>query len=365
MDTGAQADRRATVETMRTVRSLAAIPSPRCWSRQARPPRASTRPTTCNRPEGGADARGVPLLPVFGYAIEGLPMRILARDAHALAFVGVDGVVVHRDGRQVDLPSHGAEALLNGAQVTGLKGALLVSNFDAKKGDFNTATAGKLLNSRANSARVADRLAHVAQHGHWDGITVDLEALRHSYAPGLVRFVRMLDARLPGGTTLDIDLSAATHYRSHGYNIKALLHHVDRLVVMAYDQHGPTWSGPGPVGSLQWQRESLEALLKVAPADRVDLGVAGYGYTWPSPPHQHEGRSVSPRQARQLAADDGVEPQWRPRAGEWFVELDGGTRMWRSDARSWQKCVDLARRARPARAGAVAPRLSRSTALIG
>lgn len=312
------------------------------WSTMAGATPTEAGPGSRQGSRPGSEAHGLPTLPVVGYAIEGVPASVVRREAHALAVVGVDGVTVHADGRQVGLPSDGARRLLRTAHRNGLEAALLLSNFSAARGDFSTPTAGRLLTSRANSARVADRMAHVVRTQGWDGVTVDLEALRASHAQGLVRFTRLLDARLPAETVVDLDVSASTHYRRHGYDVPALLAHVDRIVVMAYDQHGPTWSGPGPVGALPWQRSSLEALIELAPADRIDLGVGGYGYTWPAAPRQHEGHSVSPRQARRLAADDGVTPQWRPRAGEWFALLDDGTRVWWSDARSWRKRVRLA-----------------------
>ena len=94
---------------------------------------------------------------------------------------------------------------------------------------------------------------------------------------------------------------------------------------MTYDLHGPTWSGPGAIGDLRWQRRSLDAALERVPAGKLDLGVAGYGYTWPE---VGTGTSLTVRQARRMVEDDGVTPQWREDEGEWTATLGNGTVLW-------------------------------------
>ena len=75
---------------------------------------------------------------------------------------------------------------------------------------------------------------------------------------------------------LSIDIGARgsiKSYRRSGFALGKLSRTVDRVVLMTYDQHGPTWSGPGPIGALPWQKRSLAVLLTKVPADVVDLGV--------------------------------------------------------------------------------------------
>ena len=98
---------------------------------------------------------------------------------------------------------------------------------------------------------------------------------------------------------------------------------------MTYDQHG-TWSGPGPIGALAWQRRAVGVVTSMVPAAKVDLGVAGYGYTWP---RDRDGRTVTDKQARKLVARDGAKARWRKGPGEWTARLSDGTRMWWSDGR--------------------------------
>jgi spore germination protein YaaH len=190
---------------------------------------------------------------------------------------------------------------------------------------------------------VAARLAGRVRAQGWDGVNVDLERVRAADGPGLVSLVEELQARMPAARTVSIDVSAATSvraYRQRGYRLAGLARAADVIDLMTYDLHGPTWSGPGPIGALRWQRDALDAALSVVPADRLQLGVAGYGYTWP---RRGVGRSVTVAQARSLVAGDGATARWRPRAGEWTARLSDGTVLWWSDRRSYQRRIALAR----------------------
>jgi spore germination protein len=282
-----------------------------------------------------------PRLAVTGYALGSLPSSVVRREAHGLDTVGVAGVPIRGDGTQVRRPNSDLMRLLRVAHANGLQASLLMSNWSERLGRFDTRALGRLLRSPENRSRVADRLAQVVRHGGWDGVTVDLEALRRSYADGLVAFLARLRAALPRHASIDIDVSATTRYRSRGYDLRGIARSVDRVALMAYDEHGPSWSDPGPIGSLPWQRRCLNAALDLLPAHKIDLGVAGYGYAWR---RDGGGHSVFPRQARQLALHDGAEARWHPRAGEWSATLSNGTRLWWSDARSWRLRVRLAER---------------------
>jgi spore germination protein YaaH len=215
-----------------------------------------------------------------------------------------------------------------------------MTNWSERLGRFDARALGRLLHTPANRRRVAEQMARTVRAGGWDGVTVDFEALKPSYARGLASFLAALRAELPTGSAIDIDVSATTRYRSRGYELRRIGRSVDRVVLMAYDEHGPSWSEPGPVGSLPWQRRCLKAALRLVPASQVDLGVAGYGYAW----RRHGGgRSVYPREARRLVAEDGAAARWHPHAGEWSAALSTGTRLWWSDTRSWRQRVRLAR----------------------
>ena len=323
-------------------------------------------------PASGRDAcapnrlsRGVAQLPAVGYALPGLPERVIERDAHALATVGVDGVTILESGERVLPPDQGDGA----PQGRG----------PGERPCGRTPRQQLQLPHRRLQHTGPRPPAHVAcelstgSQAHspaWPRRRVGMASpstsrcCARAHADGLVRFVRMLDHKLADGITLDIDLSASTHYRRGGYDVPKLLHHVDRIVLMAYSQHGPTWSGPGPMGSLRWQRQTLGALLELAPADRVDLGVAGYGYTWPR-------ATAAPGPRRQSAQGPRARRGRRRRAAVASARGRVVRAARRRHARLVVGCPIVEQtgatrpRTRRARPRTVAPRLRRPAALNG
>jgi len=286
------------------------------------------------------DASG---LSVTGFALGDLRTSRLAADAEALDTVSVAGIGLRRTGGAVSQPTPDVQRVRAAAAERGLRTQLVMSNYSNRLGDFDPASLHRLLSDPARSARVAARVADLAEQGGWDGVNVDLERVRPGDAAGLTRFVQLVSDALPASSTTSVDVSASTSaagYRQGGYDLAGLGRAADVVVLMTYDQHGPTWSGPGPVGDLRWQREAVETAVTQVPAEQVDLGVAGYGYTWP---RSGTGRTVTVAQARTLVARDGVRPRWHADSGEWSARLDDGTRMWWSDRRSYERRVKLAR----------------------
>ncbi|MDO9456512.1 glycosyl hydrolase family 18 protein [Nocardioides sp.] len=282
-------------------------------------------------------------LAVTGFAYGGLPRSALRRDAHALTTVTVDGVALLADGSGVVAPGADALRLGRDARAEGLRTELLVHNFSDGLGDFDPRRAHLLLSNPEAIDAVSTRLADLAVSGGWGGVNVDLELVRAGDAAGLVALCEAVRAALPEGRTVTIDISASGSlrgYRERGYDLAGLAAVVDRIELMAYDQHGPSWSGPGPVGGLAWQRRAVLTMRRIVPADRIDLGVAGYGYAWR---RGGGGWTVTPAAARRRSHRAGVRPVWHARAGEWSALLPGGTVLWWSDARSYRQRVRLAR----------------------
>lgn len=285
-------------------------------------------------------------LSVTGYAsVTTTSTKTLNLQAPGISTVGLDGLDVTASGAAVSAPTASALALEAQAHRDRLRAELLVSNYDTAAGTFSPAIAAKLLGSSSNRSTVAAALARtIVSHG-FDGITVDLESLSAADAGGLVSFLGALRHDLPAKKTVSVDVSAATTlsgYVSQGYDLKAIGAVVNDVVLMAYDEHGP-WSTPGPIGGLPWQKESLAVLLTQVPADKVQLGVAGYGYTWPAGSAVHQGASVSDAQARKLVASSGATAQWSTTQGEWTATLPNGTVLWWSDVRSYLLRQSIAR----------------------
>ena len=284
------------------------------------------------RGAAGVTSEGTVTLAVTGYAENGTPASVISASAPGLRTLGADGVNITANGRNVGAPDAGTKQLLATAHRSGLRAELLVGNYSEDLGDFDQAAAHRLLTGAANRRRVERRLVTFAAQG-WDGIHLDFESLTGDDRKGLTAFTTELRKALPRKVSLSMAVMAGSdraEYRSLGYDLAGLAPALNRVVLMAYDQHGPTWSGPGPVGGLPWVRRTLKALLAQVPAAKVDLGVAGYGYTWPA---TGTGRQVSDAEARALARNG--RPVWDAVQGEWHATL-GGDELWWSDACSLQ-----------------------------
>lgn len=298
------------------------------------PQQAGAAPTTERQVPDG--------LAVTGYALPSTRPAIIRRDAEALSTVTVASVSLEPSGAAVTEPDPRTLRLVEVAHRQGLRAELLVGNYSDELGDFDPDALSALLSSEANIAAVADRLAALVRTGGWDGVNVDLELVKRRDARGLVAFVTALRDRLPDTSSITIDVSASSTssaYLARGYRLAELAAVVDAIQLMAYDQHGPGWSGPGPVGGLPWVRKSVAAALELVPAGELDLGIAGYGYLWRP---DGSGRTLTVKAARNLVDRAGAQARWSKAQGEWSASLSGGRRVGWSDGRSYDARASLA-----------------------
>ncbi|WIE75026.1 glycosyl hydrolase family 18 protein [Curtobacterium sp. MCSS17_007] len=269
--------------------------------------------------------------------------RVRAATEHA-ATIGIDGVTLTEDGAGLAALPDEVRSLVRTAHRGGAEAELLVSNFSESLGDFSPDTGTALLADPATRRHVARELAVLAARNDLDGVQIDLESLRARDRAGLVAFAAALESavhdELGAGSTVTMAVMASTSaagFRDTGYDLPALAEHVDRFVLMTYDQHGP-WSEPGTVGALPWAERVVETAEHLGvPAERIDLGIAGYGYLWGG----RDAGQVSPARARRLA---GGAARWSERTGEWSATLADGRELHWSDARSYRVRVALAQR---------------------
>jgi spore germination protein len=280
-------------------------------------------------------------LPVLGFQEEAGPLSRIDASAPALSIVGVDGVNLLASGEAVGAPDAQARAQLARARGDNLRALLLIGNFSETTEDFYEPTAYALLGSAQNTADVAAQLAGYVSGEGWDGVSVDLESLLPRDAKGLVAFVEALRRDLPPGDVVNVDVSnctRATQYSASGYELSGLGAAASEITLMAYDQHGPWETRPGPVGALSWTRAGLATMLRAVPASKIDLGVAGYGYAW----RPNEIVQLGDAQARALVASYHARARFSSSAGEWTARLSDGSTIWWSDQRSYQRRAQLA-----------------------
>jgi spore germination protein YaaH len=273
--------------------------------------------------------------PVLAYQEEGAATSLIAASAGAIEMVGVDGVNIASNGASVGSPDSDATAQLAAAHARGKKAEFLIGNFSEAIGDFDESAAYKLLSSTAHINTVVNTLKNAVNSQGWDGIEIDLEALQARDKPGLVNFIKALKLAV-GAKPVGIAVTTFTteqEFEDNGYDLYGIGQAVDRLVLMAYDQHGFGDSGPGSVGALSWQATGLDIVLGEMDGhnDKVILGEAGYGYRWYKDWANGHVDQVSDAQARSLA---GAKAVWDGTAHEWHATLPDGSIIWWADAKS-------------------------------
>jgi spore germination protein len=218
-----------------------------------------------------------------------------------------------------------------------------VSNFDDTIGDFSPTIATALLSHDAHRTAVATELAAAVRDAGFDGVQIDLESLGADDGDGLVEFAADIRSALPDSATISMAFMAEDSpaaYESAGYLFDRLQASIGRFVLMAYDEHGPTWSEAGAVGGMPWAFSAIRALDGAGlPLALVDWGVAGYGYTWPG--DGTDGTQLSVAAARALA---GTKARFDDEQAEWTATLADGTVVWWSDARSFDARYEAAAR---------------------
>lgn len=112
----------------------------------------------------------------------------------------------------------------------------------------------------------------------YDGVQLDFEAVSPNDKEHFRSFLKELKSLL-GSKVLSCAVPARTSAKDEVFDYRALAPLVDRLMVMAYDEH---WSGgpPGPVASLDWGKRVANYALSVVPGPKLILGAPFYGRAW-------------------------------------------------------------------------------------
>jgi hypothetical protein len=136
---------------------------------------------------------------------------------------------------------------------------------------------------------IADLLSETAPY---DGLQIDFEYVLSRDAGAFLSFLSELRNGLTG-KMLTIALPARTRtLRNDAYDYARIKPLVDRVLVMAYDEH---WSGsePGPIASMDWCRDVASYSLEALGKEKLIMGIPFYGRAWghinPSRAYIHSG----------------------------------------------------------------------------
>ncbi|HEU0168841.1 MAG TPA: glycosyl hydrolase family 18 protein [Chloroflexota bacterium] len=151
-----------------------------------------------------------------------------------------------------------------------------------------------LASQSAQQALTAELTRQVATN-KLDGLNVDFEVdgkVSDQDRAGFTAFATTLVAAMHGaGASASVDLPALAARTTNGlYDVPALSRIFDQVVVMSYDYYAMTSDVAGPVAPMSGFQEgdyffdvttTYADFLKVAPKDKLLMGVPYYGYDWP------------------------------------------------------------------------------------
>jgi spore germination protein YaaH len=185
----------------------------------------------------------------------------------------------------------------------------------------------RILAANASARRAsATSLEALVRAGAYEGVVLDLEALEATDTAALTTVVEALAAAARRGGAREVAI-AVPAVDTLAYPPRLLLPHVDRLLVMLYDQHW-TGSAPGPVAARDWARAALATWVAAAGADRVVAALPAYGYHW------RTGRPtdvVGWVDAQRLAREAGAPVTRDAASGSLRVQMGEGGEVWLAD----------------------------------
>jgi spore germination protein len=113
----------------------------------------------------------------------------------------------------------------------------------------------------------------------FDGVQIDFESVSRDDAAYFFNFLIGLRGRLPSEKKLSIAVPARTEAIADAYAYPRIAPIVDRMVIMAYDEHWST-SVPGPVASLPWCSRVVDFARSAVGSDKLIMGLPLYGRAW-------------------------------------------------------------------------------------
>ena len=260
---------------------------------------------------------------------------------------------LHAHMRQIDWL---VPALMN---VTGPKGQLQVNN-DPKLASLLSGVAkpprllpmvqnlaedhwdgdaiARIIANPSASERLATQLGESVTANRQSGLVIDFENLPASAMAGYPRLLQRIKAHLPKGAELSVTVPAD----DESWQLGRLAKVVDRVMLMAYDEHWETGSA-GPIASQPWFLHAVEDAIRRVGRDRLIVALGSYAYDW----HGQGADALSIEEAWLIAHDSQAKISFDPASGNaGFAYDENGEHhaVWMLDAAtSWNQLQALKR----------------------
>ena len=215
----------------------------------------------------------------------------------------------------------------------------LINDFN-KNVDFK-----KLLTSTGLRTKLIDNIVYFIEEYNLDGINVDFENVKASYADGYIQFLRELSIKLRSRKkVLSIDNYIPLEFNSF-YNIKEQGMVADYLCVMAYDEHYSGSADAGSVSSLGWVKKCIENTAKNVQMNKLIVGLPFYTRIWrEAADGKLKTKALGMEGGLNLASANNAKKEWNEKSGQYYAEWKDGKdrmRIWLEEERSVAAKLDL------------------------
>jgi hypothetical protein len=200
---------------------------------------------------------------IWAYLLDGQEEYLSSR--FPLSDVGYFGAELDSYGKLINVPNPRRISFFKGrVHMVVTSSSRALTHFALKEG------------SPERSQLIADLLEATEA---FDGLQIDFENVAPRDGDAFLSFIKELRAGL-GNKMFTIALPARTRtIQDDIFDYAKIKDHVDRILVMAYDEHWST-SAPGPIASMGWsQRVAAYALQTIGP-EKLIMGLPFYGRTW-------------------------------------------------------------------------------------
>lgn len=207
--------------------------------------------------------------------------------------------------------------LVNKMHKSGIQVWVLMDDFDTNV-DF-----AALYSSKTARTRMIDTLISDAGRYGFDGINLDCENVKSTFAKDYLQFVRELSVACErNGLVLSTDNYKPEAYNTC-YNLKEQSRFVDYVIVMAYDEHY-AGSEAGSVASLPFVKEALEDTVKLVGQEHVIAGIPFYTRIWTTTSGETTSRAVGMQSAIDQLNSDGQTALWNEDCGQYVASYTVG-----------------------------------------
>ena len=281
---------------------------------------------------------------IYGYYVDASSYR--SAEAFGKLLTGIIPFSYNITAQGIVTGNHDQNAA-NLAKLRSLSNYALIHNISGS--NFDGELVHQVLSSSTRRAALVNNIYKLLKNHGYDGVNIDFENLRPSDRHLFNTFIRELAAKLkPAGLRLTISVPAKTaDYASSAwvgaFDYATLGGYADRIMLMTYDEHSIA-SGPGPVASIGWVERVLRYATSQIPADKIILGLAGYGYDWTG---FGKARALTYPQIMNLLKKHDVRASWDAASkSPYFTYFSGGQRhtVWYENSASLTAKVDLVAR---------------------